>query len=75
MFLTGDASQRIYDNQVTLGSLGINIRGRLPSLTLSLSDYSANSRRGVIAAVADGLVPRRMIDRYRDADPKKYQRD
>ena len=28
MFLVGDTHQRIYDNQVTLGSLGINIRGR-----------------------------------------------
>jgi superfamily I DNA/RNA helicase len=35
MFLTGDTHQRIYDNQVTLGSLGINIRGRSSRLTLS----------------------------------------
>ncbi|BCL12370.1 UvrD-helicase domain-containing protein [Micromonospora sagamiensis] len=35
MFLTGDTHQRIYDNQVTLGSLGVNIRGRSSRLTLS----------------------------------------
>ncbi|MFE3515504.1 hypothetical protein [Streptomyces sp. NPDC059166] len=35
MFLVGDTDQRIYDNQVTLGSLGIHIRGRSSRLTLS----------------------------------------
>ncbi|MEV4846679.1 UvrD-helicase domain-containing protein [Micromonospora matsumotoense] len=35
MFLTGDTHQRIYDNHVTLGSLGVNIRGRSSRLTLS----------------------------------------
>ncbi|MFF3905397.1 UvrD-helicase domain-containing protein [Streptomyces sp. NPDC001848] len=35
IFLVGDTHQRIYDNQVTLGSLGINIRGRSSRLTLS----------------------------------------
>ncbi|MFF7242335.1 UvrD-helicase domain-containing protein [Embleya sp. NPDC008237] len=35
MFLVGDTHQRIYDNQVTLGSLGVNIRGRSARLTLS----------------------------------------
>ncbi|WFE92739.1 UvrD-helicase domain-containing protein [Micromonospora sp. WMMD987] len=35
MFLTGDTHQRIYDNHVTLGSLGVNIRGRASRLTLS----------------------------------------
>ncbi|MEU8242241.1 UvrD-helicase domain-containing protein [Actinoplanes missouriensis] len=35
LFLTGDTHQRIYDNQVTLGSLGVNIRGRSSRLTLS----------------------------------------
>ncbi|MEU9136817.1 UvrD-helicase domain-containing protein [Streptomyces sp. NPDC048404] len=35
MFVVGDTHQRIYDNQVTLGSLGINIRGRSAKLTLS----------------------------------------
>ncbi|WP_326700386.1 AAA family ATPase [Streptomyces sp. NBC_01754] len=35
IFLVGDTHQRIYDNQVTLGSLGVNIRGRSSKLTLS----------------------------------------
>jgi superfamily I DNA/RNA helicase/mRNA-degrading endonuclease RelE of RelBE toxin-antitoxin system len=35
IFLVGDTHQRIYNNQVTLGSLGINIRGRSARLTLS----------------------------------------
>lgn len=35
MFLTGDTHQRIYDNHVSLGSLGVNIRGRSARLTLS----------------------------------------
>ncbi|MFA3874516.1 UvrD-helicase domain-containing protein [Streptomyces sp. MMCC 100] len=35
IFLVGDTHQRIYDHQVTLGSLGINIRGRSARLTLS----------------------------------------
>ncbi|MEU4643984.1 UvrD-helicase domain-containing protein [Micromonospora sp. NPDC023814] len=35
MFLTGDTHQRIYDNHVTLSSLGVNIRGRSSRLTLS----------------------------------------
>ncbi|GAA1202302.1 UvrD-helicase domain-containing protein [Streptomyces rhizosphaericus] len=35
IFIVGDTHQRIYDNQVTLGSLGINIRGRSAKLTLS----------------------------------------
>ncbi|MFI7136828.1 UvrD-helicase domain-containing protein [Streptomyces massasporeus] len=35
LFLVGDTHQRIYDNQVTLGSLGVHIRGRSSRLTLS----------------------------------------
>ncbi|MEU6066490.1 UvrD-helicase domain-containing protein [Streptomyces sp. NPDC047082] len=35
IFLVGDTHQRIYNNQVTLGSLGVNIRGRSAKLTLS----------------------------------------
>lgn len=190
MFLTGDTHQRIYDNHVTLGSLGINIRGRSSRLTLSyrttrqiladalqimtgevyddldggeedLAGYRSLLRGGrpvfrgaatwtqerdliaehlrtwgnptdgsvaicvptkelatdvisrleadglpaveigpdgpkqpdgihvgtmhrfkgleyqrmIIAAVSDGLVPRQMISRYRDTDPKRYQRE
>lgn len=35
IFLVGDTHQRIYDNRVTLGSLGVHIRGRSAKLTLS----------------------------------------
>lgn len=35
IFLVGDTHQRIYGNQVTLGSLGVHIRGRSAKLTLS----------------------------------------
>ncbi|MEV2210420.1 UvrD-helicase domain-containing protein [Streptomyces sp. NPDC050997] len=35
LFLVGDTHQRIYKNHVTLGSLGINIRGRSSKLSLS----------------------------------------
>jgi superfamily I DNA/RNA helicase/mRNA-degrading endonuclease RelE of RelBE toxin-antitoxin system len=35
MFLAGDTHQRIYDSYVSLGSLGIAIRGRSARLTLS----------------------------------------
>ncbi len=35
IFLVGDTHQRIYDHQVTLGSLGVDIRGRSTRLTLS----------------------------------------
>ncbi|MFF9588632.1 UvrD-helicase domain-containing protein [Streptomyces sp. NPDC014646] len=35
IFLVGDTHQRIYGNQVTLGSLGVHIRGRSARLTLS----------------------------------------
>ncbi|GII75683.1 DNA helicase [Sphaerisporangium rufum] len=35
LFIAGDTHQRIYSHQVSLGSLGINIRGRSSRLTLS----------------------------------------
>ncbi|MFE0153216.1 UvrD-helicase domain-containing protein [Nonomuraea sp. NPDC059007] len=35
LFIAGDTHQRIYGNYVSLGSLGINIRGRSTKLTLS----------------------------------------
>ncbi|MEZ0064315.1 mRNA-degrading endonuclease RelE of RelBE toxin-antitoxin system [Streptacidiphilus sp. MAP12-20] len=35
LFIAGDTHQRIYDNQVSLGAVGINIRGRASRLTLS----------------------------------------
>lgn len=35
MFVAGDTHQRIYDNRVTLGTVGVHIRGRSSRLTLS----------------------------------------
>ncbi|MFE7634066.1 UvrD-helicase domain-containing protein [Kitasatospora sp. NPDC057518] len=35
LFIAGDTHQRIYDRQVTLSTVGINIRGRASKLTLS----------------------------------------
>jgi superfamily I DNA/RNA helicase len=35
LFIAGDTHQRVYDHHVTLGPLGINIRGRSSRLTLS----------------------------------------
>ena len=35
MFIAGDTHQRIYDNHVALGAVGVNIRGRATRLTLS----------------------------------------
>lgn len=35
IFVVGDTHQRIYSSQVTLGSLGVNIRGRSAKLSLS----------------------------------------
>ncbi|WP_224275683.1 UvrD-helicase domain-containing protein [Streptomyces sp. LS1784] len=35
LFIAGDTHQRIYDNQVALGAVGINIKGRAARLTLS----------------------------------------
>jgi superfamily I DNA/RNA helicase len=32
-------------------------------------------QRMIIAAVSDGLVPRQMINRLRNNDPKRYQRE
>ncbi|MFG3689572.1 UvrD-helicase domain-containing protein [Micromonospora sp. NPDC047740] len=32
-------------------------------------------QRVIIAGASDGLVPRRAIDHYRDADPKRYQQE
>jgi superfamily I DNA/RNA helicase/mRNA-degrading endonuclease RelE of RelBE toxin-antitoxin system len=35
LFIAGDTHQRIYDRQVTLSTVGVNIRGRSAKLTLS----------------------------------------
>ncbi|MFE3789985.1 UvrD-helicase domain-containing protein [Streptomyces goshikiensis] len=44
LFLVGDTHQRIYKNQVTLGSLGISIRGRSSKLSLNYRTTRQNLR-------------------------------
>jgi len=56
MFVVGDTHRRIYDNYVTLGSLGINIRGRSSWLTRC---YRAT--RQILAAGLD-LLPGETYD-------------
>lgn len=52
MFIVGDTHQRIYDNHISLGSLGINIRGRSARLTLSYRTTKEILRRAM--AVVSG---------------------
>jgi superfamily I DNA/RNA helicase/mRNA-degrading endonuclease RelE of RelBE toxin-antitoxin system len=56
MFLAGDTHQRIYDSYVSLGSLGIAIRGRSTRLTLS---YRSTHE---ILATAEALLGREQWD-------------
>ena len=56
MFLAGDTHQRIYDSYVSLGSLGIAIRGRSTRLTLS---YRSTHE---ILATAEALLGRELWD-------------
>ncbi|MFC4949057.1 UvrD-helicase domain-containing protein [Pseudonocardia sp. GCM10023141] len=55
MFITGDTHQRIYDNRVTLGTVGIHIRGRSSRLTLSYRTTREILARA-IGIVAPGTV-------------------
>jgi superfamily I DNA/RNA helicase len=61
MFITGDTHQRIYDNRVTLGTVGIHIRGRSSRLTLSY-----RTTREILAR-AIGIVAPGTVD-YDDLD-------
>lgn len=56
LFLAGDTHQRIYDNYVSLGSLGIAIRGRSTRLTLS---YRSTHE---ILATGEALLGRELWD-------------
>src|ERR1700761_376675 len=56
LFLAGDTHQRIYDNYVSLGSLGIAIRGRSARLTLS---YRSTHE---ILTTAEALLGRQVWD-------------
>ena len=62
MFIAADTHQRIYDQRVTLGALGIHIRGRSARLTLNY-----RSTREIIAG-AVGMVDGQ---RYDDLDEGK----
>jgi superfamily I DNA/RNA helicase len=55
MFIAGDTHQRIYDNRVTLGTVGIHIRGRSSRLTLSYRTTREILARA-IGVVAPGTV-------------------
>ncbi|WP_439381545.1 UvrD-helicase domain-containing protein [Amycolatopsis lexingtonensis] len=61
LFIAGDTHQRIYDHQVTLGTVGINIRGRSSKLTLS---YRTT---GEILAQAIGIITSGQVT-YDDLD-------
>jgi hypothetical protein len=52
MFIAGDAHQRIYDNAVTLSTVGINIRGRSSRLTLSY-----RTTREILVRAIDVVAP------------------
>ncbi|MGY3201020.1 hypothetical protein [Streptomyces sp. TE5632] len=45
MFLVGDTHQRGYGNQVTLGSFGVNVRGRSARLTSATAPPGRSSVR------------------------------
>jgi len=62
LFLVGDAYQRIYDNHVSLGSLGVNIVGRSARLTLS---YRTTKE---ILASALGVMDGQQYDDLDDGD-------
>jgi superfamily I DNA/RNA helicase/mRNA-degrading endonuclease RelE of RelBE toxin-antitoxin system len=61
LFIAGDTHQRIYDHQVTLGTVGVNIRGRSSRLTLS---YRTT---GEILAHAVGIITSGRVS-YDDLD-------
>lgn len=61
LFIAGDTYQRIYDHQVTLGALGINIRGRSSRLTLSY-----RTTREILARAIDIVAPKAL--QYDDLD-------
>ena len=59
LFIVGDTFQRIYDSRVTLGKLGIDIRGRSHRLTLNY-----RTTRQILGAAIDVIDP----DGYDDLD-------
>ncbi|AEW93751.1 MULTISPECIES: UvrD-helicase domain-containing protein [Streptomycetaceae] len=65
IFIAGDTHQRIYDHQVSLGALGINIRGRSSRLTLSY-----RTTKEILAEALRVVEPRNPIQKvsYDDLD-------
>lgn len=65
MFVAGDTHQRIYDHQVALGALGINIRGRASRLTLSY-----RTTKEILAEALRVVEPKRKNEKvtYDDLD-------
>ncbi|MGH4010078.1 MAG: UvrD-helicase domain-containing protein [Pseudonocardiaceae bacterium] len=61
MFIAGDTYQRIYDQRVTLSTVGINIRGRSSRLTLSY-----RTTRDILAVVTGIVAPGKIA--YDDLD-------
>ncbi|MEU9624101.1 UvrD-helicase domain-containing protein [Streptomyces sp. NPDC088251] len=57
MFVAGDTYQRIYDQQVTLGTVGVNIRGRSSRLTLSYRTTKEILARAMQVVDAKGNAP------------------
>lgn len=57
MFIAGDTYQRIYDQQVTLGTVGVNIRGRSSRLTLSYRTTKEILARAMRVVDAKGNAP------------------
>ncbi|AXX28295.1 UvrD-helicase domain-containing protein [Actinosynnema pretiosum subsp. pretiosum] len=55
MFIAGDTHQRIYDHQVTLGTVGVHIRGRSSRLTLSYRTTSEILARAIGIAAPDKI--------------------
>ncbi|MEV4173845.1 UvrD-helicase domain-containing protein [Nonomuraea sp. NPDC049709] len=63
MFILGDTHQRIYDHQVALSVLGINIRGRAARLTLSY-----RTTREILAKALRIVNPKSAEVSYDDLD-------
>lgn len=55
LFIAGDTHQRIYDHQVTLGTVGIDIRGRSSRLTLSY-----RTTREILARAIRVVAPKKI---------------
>ncbi|GGZ28143.1 UvrD-helicase domain-containing protein [Streptomyces poonensis] len=66
IFLVGDPHQRIYDSRVSLGSLGVNVRGRTTRLRLNYRSTEEILRWS--ASLLDGQPVGRLGEDDEDAD-------